>query len=157
MIAIVNYTLLVSAFCVLIYHAQRNKTLRERLPLKQIFTFFVILIFAFFIFWILSTLVSYSGDKFKTYDFEWMLQECTNGNELNYQNLHLVLVILTYLELPYILIGISIIKVKSHLDIIQGITQVGYLLKVSVFQRYKKHKLFVGQVFQQRLETIDSF
>lgn len=48
--------------------------------------------------------------------------------------------VLGYLELPLLFAGFSLIKVKSHNDIIQGISNLDleYLLKVSIFQKYKE-------------------
>ena len=45
----------------------------------------------------------------------------------------------------FVMIYIAIIFVKSHIDILQGISKLDYLVKVSVFQVFKdtliqKHK-----------------
>ena len=60
-----------------------------------------------------------------------------------------------YLEIPFILICFSIIKVKSHLDVIQGIAPLSYLVKVSEFQRFKEHNFPIKSL--ERCDTIDSF
>ena len=41
------------------------------------------------------------------------------------------------LELPSLLIALVIIRFKSSQDILQGVSKLDYLLKVSVFQKYK--------------------
>ena len=42
---------------------------------------------------------------------------------------------------PSVLLSLVIVRFKSSQDILQGVSKLDYLLKVSVFQKYKNEEL----------------
>jgi hypothetical protein len=70
------------------------------------------------------------------------IDKCENPNFADQKNLMVLKgvlnVICTYLEFENLCLVLSIVYFKSTKDILQGINKLDYLLKISVFQVYRR-------------------
>jgi hypothetical protein len=55
-------------------------------------------------------------------------------------------------QLLSLLVALSVIVLKNDRDALQGINKLGYLLKVSVFQKYKIHPPFYSSTLASNVE-----
>ena len=71
----INFLLLIITFISLVILGQKTSDVRNKLPLKEMSSFFGVLMVAFFTFQVLGTLVHKSGInqyQYSTYNYEWL-------------------------------------------------------------------------------------
>ena len=104
---------------------------RNQKQLLCFFFMFTLHAFVTIIFWVL-------GLDFPKQTFQDFYQGCINERE---HNIHLLISIIIFvgqtLKVQDLILIYAMIKLKSRTDILQGLSKLDYLLKVSKFQYYK--------------------